>query len=547
MSESTYSHYPAGRRRKKKRSKLPVVLALLVVVVVAGLVALDVWWPSAAVNADPQALAAVKLAPAGESLSSVTALAGGRRVPVRIRDGKVWPVGKLAPGERVVVHATVKRSSLVGWLVGGTEHVQATFVTPTTHVRTTLLHLAPGAPVQLHFVTPASYIRLKLPGEKTQPVNFGKPRSRFSTGLQATGPNRFGVLTVASAARTWERLSAPQRVSWFPTGTRLEAVVSPAPGAVIEPSTPIQLTLSEPVKAVLGRVRPTLDPAVPGSWVQTAANQLTFHPTGSGYPLGRHITLTLPARTDLLSSKTTQTVQSLTWSIPIGSTMRLQQLLSELGYLPLTWTPGGAPVANTAIAQKQAALNAPEGNFTWRYSDTPQQLQDLWEPGQWTRMTQAAVMAFESDHGLTVDGIPGPVVWHTLIKAAIDGDDAHGYSYVLVHRTVPQTLILWNDGQVILTARVNTGVPQAPTPYGTHAVFEHIPVGTMTGENPDGSHYNDPGVKWISYFNGGEAIHGFNRATYGFPQSVGCVEAPVTTAAQIYPYTPIGTLVTIAP
>jgi lipoprotein-anchoring transpeptidase ErfK/SrfK len=100
---------------------------------------------------------------------------------------------------------------------------------------------------------------------------------------------------------------------------------------------------------------------------------------------------------------------------------------------------------------------------------------------------------------------------------------------------------------VILTARVNTGVPQAPTPYGTHAVFEHIPVGTMTGENPDGSHYNDPGIRWISYFNGGEAIHGFNRATYGFPQSVGCVEAPIATAAQIYPYTPVGTLVTIAP
>ncbi len=162
-------------------------------------------------------------------------------------------------------------------------------------------------------------------------------------------------------------------------------------------------------------------------------------------------------------------------------------------------------------------------------------------------MTQAAVMAFESDHGLAVDGIPGPIVWHTLIGAALAGDRARSYSYVLVHRTVPQNLILWNDGQVILTARVNTGVPQAPTPFGTHAVFEHIPVGTMTGENPDGSHYNDPGIRWISYFNGGEAIHGFNRATYGFPQSVGCVEAPIPTAEKIYPYTPIGTLVTIAP
>ena len=118
---------------------------------------------------------------------------------------------------------------------------------------------------------------------------------------------------------------------------------------------------------------------------------------------------------------------------------------------------------------------------------------------------------------------------------------------MLVHRSVPQTLTLWNDGRTILTARINTGVPAAPTPLGTHAVFEHIPVGTMRGQNPDGSHYVDPGIKWISYFNGGEAIHGFNRATYGFPQSVGCVEAPDDTAGKIWPYTPIGTLVTIVP
>ena len=29
----------------------------------------------------------------------------------------------------------------------------------------------------------------------------------------------------------------------------------------------------------------------------------------------------------------------------------------------------------------------------------------------------------------------------------------------------------------------------------------------MSGTNPDGSHYNDPGIRWISYFNHGEALH----------------------------------------
>ena len=76
-------------------------------------------------------------------------------------------------------------------------------------------------------------------------------------------------------------------------------------------------------------------------------------------------------------------------------------------------------------------------------------------------------------------------------------------------------------------------------------MFEHIPSGTMSGTNPDGSHYSDPGIPWISYFNGGDALHGFVRASYGFPQSDGCVEMPITTAGRVYPYTPIGTIVNV--
>ena len=99
----------------------------------------------------------------------------------------------------------------------------------------------------------------------------------------------------------------------------------------------------------------------------------------------------------------------------------------------------------------------------------------------------------------------------------------------------------------MLTSPGNTGIPSRPTKPGTFTVFEHIPVGTMSGTNPDGSHYNDPGIRWISYFNGGDAIHEFPRASYGTPQSLGCVELPLAQAATVYPYTPIGTLVTVEP
>jgi lipoprotein-anchoring transpeptidase ErfK/SrfK len=49
----------------------------------------------------------------------------------------------------------------------------------------------------------------------------------------------------------------------------------------------------------------------------------------------------------------------------------------------------------------------------------------------------------------------------------------------------------------------------------------------------------------VSYFNGGDALHGFPRPGYGYPQSDGCVEMPISNAASVFPLTPIGTLVTV--
>jgi hypothetical protein len=548
MPTRSYQTYPPRRRRKPK-SRLAPLVALLAIVALAGgaLIALALWWPAARIDTGAEALAAVKLAPVGETLVGVSVVDDhGGRIAVQIRGGKLWPVGKLASGERLEIYATVRRSSLVGWLVGRTEHVHATVTTPETHVTGTLLHLQPDEQLTVRFDHPASLVTLRLPGFPTDSLSFTRPQAMVDTGLRASGKNRFGSAVVSVAARRWEALSAPVRVSWFPAGLRLQAVVKPAPGATIDPTSPITITFSAPVQAVLGLVRPTLQPATPGSWTQTAENELTFTPA-QGYALGRPVALRLPAPTDVLEAGRTRTLETLSWSVPVGSVARLQQLLAELGYLPLEWHATAAATAATTRAQAEAAIKPPQGTYTWRYANTPSQLRALWRPGGWTRMTQGAVMSFEHDQGLTVDGIAGPLVWHSLISAVQKGQVAHSYSYVLVHRSVPQNLTLWNNGTTVMHVRINTGVPAAPTPYGTHAVFEHIAVGTMRGRNPDGTRYVDPGIKWISYFYGGEAIHGFDRPTYGFPQSVGCVEAPIATAGRIWPYTPIGTLVSIVP
>jgi L,D-transpeptidase catalytic domain len=216
------------------------------------------------------------------------------------------------------------------------------------------------------------------------------------------------------------------------------------------------------------------------------------------------------------------------------------------GYLPLRWHASGREVARTPSAEAQAAVDVPDGDFSWRYGNTPHQLQALWSAGHENTITRGALMKFEDENGLTVDGLPGAAVWHKLIENAIAGKRLRsGYSYVYVHREIPQTLTLWHNGHTVLTAPANTGISGAETEAGTFPVFEHLPETTMSGTNPDGSHYEDPGIKWVSYFNGGDALHNFDRASFGTPQSLGCVELPLAASAQIYPYTPIGTLVTI--
>ena len=111
---------------------------------------------------------------------------------------------------------------------------------------------------------------------------------------------------------------------------------------------------------------------------------------------------------------------------------------------------------------------------------------------------------------------------------------------------MPQNLTLWNNGAAqYVGIPVNTGAPGADTTDGSYAVFEHVRFSDMKGTNTDGSTYNDPNVPYASYFNGGDALHGFIRSSYGSPQSNGCVEMSYADAALVWPLTPIGTLVTV--
>ena len=229
------------------------------------------------------------------------------------------------------------------------------------------------------------------------------------------------------------------------------------------------------------------------------------------------------------------------------STLRMQQILAQLGYLPMTWSPdaGASTPADTTAAQQSAAYQPPAGTFTWQ-SGYPSQLKEFWSQGKADTITRGALMGFEADHNLTVDGKASPKVWNDLLTAAIkDQKNTSGYSYAIASKSLPEHLTIWHNGKKVFSSLANTGIGVAPTADGTFPVYEKLPYQVMSGTNPDGSHYADP-VQWVSYFNGGDAVHYFSRGSYGWPQSLGCVELPYSTAKAAYEVLPYGTLVTVA-
>lgn len=408
--------------------------------------------------------------------------------------------------------------------------------------------------------------------------------------------------------------------------------ISPAPGSdSVGYTADITVRFSEPLAS--NAALPRLLPLAPGSWTSEGADTLVFHPRGSYVPFTTE-RLILPGGLHGLIGENggilPSSVKAL-FTIAGGSELRLQQLLAELGYLPLTFSPGataqespieltsdvssaaahdsttttrpksstttstsstttttrpkpttttsttrpkpkpttttsstvpvttqpappstvgGPPPGTTRVQEPDVASDIPltplSGRFAWRFPHTPPSLVALWSAGHPNAITTAAVIQFEVAHGLTADGDAGPAVWSLLLRAVAERQmNKAPYAYVYVTESLPETLSLWVDGKVIFQTLCNTGIAAAPTAVGTWPVYARYVTTTMSGKNPNGTKYADPGIPWVSYFHGSDALHGFLRYSYGYPQSLGCVEMPYASAGTVYPWTPIGTLVTI--
>jgi hypothetical protein len=330
--------------------------------------------------------------------------------------------------------------------------------------------------------------------------------------------------------------------------------ITPAEGArQVDGANPITVTFSGPVAT--DTPDPTLQPAIPGQWAADN-NQLVFTPE-AGFKPSSQVTLTVPSGLNgvhgagggLLGTSVTEHFRTGGYS-----QLRLAEMLGQLGYLPLTWsvaTSGAYKEQFSSfsdmpnVTQASMAYDPPAGNFSWK-AGYPAVLHSLWSPDSTSNVVvRGAIMAFQSQHGMTINGAVTQGLWKALFKAdAAMQADPDGYTYAIASKASPETLTIWHNGHIVLRSLANTGIPVAPTADGSFPVYQRYRFQIMSGTNPDGSHYADP-VSYVSYFNGGDAVHYFPRGSYGFQQSLGCVELPMTQAREAWPYLTYGSVVTV--
>jgi len=126
---------------------------------------------------------------------------------------------------------------------------------------------------------------------------------------------------------------------------------------------------------------------------------------------------------------------------------------------------------------------------------------------------------------LTVQG-PGATIT-TGRQIVVDLSDSMTYAY--------------EDGQLVYSTLVSTGLPATPTVVGDFTIYLRYRSQTMSG--PD---YTLPNVEYVQYFYQGYGIHGtYWHSNFGQPMSRGCVNMTNDDARWFYEFGEIGTPVRV--
>lgn len=260
---------------------------------------------------------------------------------------------------------------------------------------------------------------------------------------------------------------------------------------------------------------------------------------------------------------------------------RVVRHLQALRYLPITHAfihgPNGTKIRHDA--------------FLWPVPAVLQKAADQYAWNAQNPFIRGAVIQFERANGLLgPKGVSEGRLHKAVLKRLFSTRaklNPYPFQWVYVTKASgtpkPEKLRLWeHEKGWIWSTLVNTGV-LGTTPNGTWPIYQRLPSTTMRGEFPvpvsslvyaalkgqqvpqwTGSTldqpargmvnghpvlwqpYNDPGIKWVNYFDDGRGIHYYPRAAYGFPQSAGCVEEPLKSARIAYGLLHYGVPVTVS-
>ena len=335
----------------------------------------------------------------------------------------------------------------------------------------------------------------------------------------------------------------PQSVSTSSQSSPLpltDLVKLPA-GRIANGTMPLSVTLSAPPSP--SSPVPTLRPTVAGSWTIVGDSDV-FTPVSTLEPCSSY-TLTVRAGTTATGHTPLGRRRTVALEVACPPIAGLQQALARLGYLAATFHPlyifHAAPGAQTRHEAAVHAFHPPRGALAPDPSDAPPV-----QMGQLDETTRGALTVYQSERGLEVTGEPNRATWASLLSAlTVDRHNPSPYTWVTVSESLPETLEVHRGHHVVLSSPTNTGVPGAETPQGIFPIYSRLVSTTMSGTDVDGTKYVVPDVPWVNYFNGGDAVHGYPRASYGFPQSNGCVELPIETAQTVFGMLRIGDIVEV--
>ena len=304
----------------------------------------------------------------------------------------------------------------------------------------------------------------------------------------------------------------------------------------------VTVALSGP--AAQGSPAPTLRPAVAGTWADVG-DDLVFTPASTLEPCATYrITVWANTRAADAAALGHRHVAELHVACP--PVAGLQEALARLGYLPARLhTRYAVAIPSGREARREAAAHAfdpPRGALAPAPSDAPHV-----QLGSIEAVTRGALTVYQLDHGLEADGEPGTQTWNSIISAvSANRRSRTPYTWVTVSESLPETLQVHRGSRVVFSTPANTGVPGAETAQGVFPIYSRFVTTSMKGTDVDGTKYDVPDVPWVNYFNGGDAVHGYPRASYGFPQSNGCVELPIEAAHTVFNMLSLGDIVIVS-